>query len=298
MQRTKTSTYQSTAGRWIHEVGLLVKWRLTMTVVFSSVAAYAIAAGADIKLLPTLILAVGGFFVAGAANAINQVLERDYDKIMERTKERPVARNAMQVSEAVVIAGMMLLFGIIALALFNPLTAFLGTLSFIIYAFIYTPLKRYSTVAVAVGAIPGALPALIGCVAFQGEVTWLAIILFAIQFIWQFPHFWSIGWLSFDEYQKAGFKLVPSIDDKVDPSLGTNSMIYTFFLIPVCLLSYYLGVTDLVTTILVMVVSAWFSYRAYTFYKEFDRASARKLMFSSFGFLPLVLTIILIGSLV
>ena len=297
MQRTKATTYQAGLGYWIKEVGVLVKWRLTMTVVFSSVAAFAIAAGTDITVLPALILAIGGFLVAGAANAINQVLERDYDKIMDRTKDRPVANNSMQVSEAVVVAGLMLLFGIIALALFNPLTAFLGTLSFIIYSFIYTPLKRYSTIAVAVGAIPGALPALIGCVAFQGEVTWLAIILFAIQFIWQFPHFWSIGWLSFDEYQKAGFKLVPSISDEVDPSLGKNSLIYTFFLVPVCILAFYMGVMDLVTAALVMAVSGWYSFKAYRFYKEFDRASARKLMFSSFAFLPLVLIIILIGSL-
>ena len=158
MQRTKSKAYQWNLSSWLHEVGQLVKWRLTLTVVFSSVAAFAIAAGMDISFLSAAILGIGGFLVAGAANAINEILERDYDKIMARTKDRPVASNSMQVSEAVAIAGIMLLFGIIALALFNPLTAFLGTLSFIIYAFIYTPLKRYSTIAVAVGAIPGALP--------------------------------------------------------------------------------------------------------------------------------------------
>ncbi len=166
MSRVRENQISWSLGRWFSAVGVLVKWRLTLTVVFSSVMAFAIAAGSEISLLPSLILGVGGILITGAANAMNQILERDYDKLMERTKDRPVASNTMPISEAVVIAGLMLLFGVIALALFNPLTAFLGVLSFIIYAFIYTPLKRYSTAAVAVGAIPGALPTLIGCVAF------------------------------------------------------------------------------------------------------------------------------------
>jgi heme o synthase len=298
MSRTKTKQLSWGINRWISEVGVLVKWRLTMTVVFSSVVAFAIAAGTGISFLPAIILAVGGFLVAGSANAMNEILERDFDKLMDRTKDRPVARNSMAVSEAIVIAGVMLLVGVIMLAYFNPLTAFIGFVSFILYAFIYTPLKRYSTAAVAVGAIPGALPTLIGCVAFQGQVTWLAIILFLIQFIWQFPHFWAIGWLSFDQYKNAGFKLLPSTDGKIAPSLGLNSLFYSFLLIPVFGISLWLGVTDLVTTIAVMPVSAWFIYKSYLFYRDFDKESARKLMFSSFAFLPLVLCIILIGSLI
>ncbi|MDX1409767.1 MAG: protoheme IX farnesyltransferase, partial [Saprospiraceae bacterium] len=190
MARSTTYTSRRTVGQWVADVGILVKFRLTLLVVFSSVMAFAVAAGTITQWFPMLILAIGGFLVAGASNAINQILERDYDKLMERTAIRPVASGRMQVSEAIAIAGLMLLFGIVALALFNPLTAFLGTLSFIIYAFIYTPLKRYSTSAVAVGAIPGAMPALIGCVAFEGTVSWLALVLFGLQFLWQFPHFW------------------------------------------------------------------------------------------------------------
>ncbi len=298
MSETRTKQLTWSFGRWISEVGVLVKWRLTLTVVFSSVVAFAIAAGTGISFLPAVILAIGGFLVAASANAMNEILERDFDKLMERTKDRPVASNSMAVSEAIVIAGVMLFIGVIMLAYFNPLTAFIGFLSFILYAFIYTPLKRYSTAAVAVGAIPGALPTLIGCVAFEGEVTWLAIILFLIQFIWQFPHFWAIGWLSFDEYKNAGFKLLPSRDGKVDPTLGLNAMLYSLLLIPLCGISLWLGVTDLVTTIGVLLISVWFISKSYQFYKDFDRASARKLMFSSFAFLPLVLTIILIGTLI
>ena len=269
-----------------------------MTVVFSSVAAFAIAAGTSISFLPAVMLAIGGFLVAGSANAMNEILERDFDKLMERTRDRPLARNSMAVSEAIVIAGVMLLIGVIMLAYFNPLTAFIGFLSFILYAFIYTPLKRYSTAAVAVGAIPGALPVLIGCVAFEGQVTWLAIVLFLIQFIWQFPHFWAIGWLSFDQYKNAGFKLLPSTDGKVDPTLGLNSMLYSILLVPVCGISLWLGVTDLLTTLGVLMVCFWFISKSYLFYRDFDRVSARKLMFSSFAFLPLVLCIILIGTLI
>ena len=297
MSKTTSAQLVLNSRRWISDVGQLTKWRLTFTVVFSSVMSFAIAAGMNARILPMVLLSIGGFLVAGAANALNQVLERDYDKLMDRTAERPVASNRMAVSEGVVIAGLMLLFGIIILALFNPLTAFMGMLSVIIYAFIYTPLKRYSTFSVAVGAIPGALPAMIGVVAFTGEITWLAVVLFAIQFLWQFPHFWAIGMLGFDQYQKAGFKLVPSIDGEVDPTLGRSSLIYSLLLLPVCLAAMAAGVTGQVTTVLLLVVSIWYAYLSFGFYKKFDRAAARKLMFGSFLFLPLTLAIILIGGL-
>ncbi|MDX1478641.1 MAG: heme o synthase [Saprospiraceae bacterium] len=298
MARSTTYTARRSVGQWIADVATLVKFRLTLLVVFSSVMAFAVAAGTIAQWWGMLILAIGGFLVAGASNAINQILERDYDILMERTADRPVASGRMQVSEAIAIAGFMLLFGIVALALFNPLTAFLGTLSFILYAFIYTPLKRYSTIAVAVGAIPGAMPALIGCVAFEGTVTWLAIVLFCLQFLWQFPHFWSIGWLSFDQYRNAGFKLVPARNGEVDPALGKNTLLYGILLLPVCVMSYLVGTTGLIVTLLLAMASLWYTYNAYLFYKDFDRAAARRLMFSSFAYLPLILLIVLIGALV
>ena len=142
MSRTKTKQITGGVGRWINEVGVLVKWRLTMTVVFSSVMSFAIAAGSSITFSSALILALGGFLVAGAANAINEILERDYDKLMERTMDRPVASNRMAISEAVIIAGLMLFVGVLLLAYFNSLTAFIGILSFILYAFIYTPIVK------------------------------------------------------------------------------------------------------------------------------------------------------------
>lgn len=272
--------------------------RLTLMVVFSAIIGYAIASGGEIHFLPLLMLGVGGFCVAGAANAINQILEKDYDALMTRTAGRPVAAGRMQVSEAVVIAGLMVMTGVIILAMFNPLASFLGMLSFILYAFLYTPLKRYGTLSVAVGAIPGALPVVIGCVAYEGTISWLALVLFTIQFLWQFPHFWSIGFLSFDQYQKAGFKLVPaSADGGVHTSLGLHALIYALLLLPVCVLSLWIGVTGIITTVFIVLISLWYIYRSYQFWRIFDQAAARALMFTSFAYLPLVLLTILFGGL-
>ena len=174
----------------IRDYAQLIKMRLALTVVFSSVMAYLIGLGGSIEWLPLLILAAGGFLITGAANTLNQVLEREYDAQMKRTAGRPLAANRMTVSEAVLAAGMMSMLGIILLAFFNPWTAFLGTLALVLYAFVYTPMKRISPLAVAVGALPGALPTLIGVVAAQGSITQLGIALFFIQFLWQFPHVW------------------------------------------------------------------------------------------------------------
>lgn len=283
---------------WFGDVMELTKMRLTLMVVFSAVLGYVIAAGGSLHAVPVLILGIAGFCVAGAANAINQILEKDYDVLMTRTADRPVVTGRMAVSEALVIAGVLLIIGIVLLALFNPLAAFLGMLSFIVYAFLYTPMKRYGTLSVAVGAIPGALPVVIGSVAFEGTITWLAIVLFAIQFLWQFPHFWAIGFLSFDQYRKAGFKLVPSSENgEIHERLGWHTLCYALLLLPVCALSYWSGVTGLVTTLCMSLVSAWYIYRSYHFWKRFTQETARTLMFTSFAYLPLILLTILLGSL-
>jgi protoheme IX farnesyltransferase len=277
------------------DIQQLVKSRLTTLVVFSSVMSYFIAAGGDVKFLNMLLLAIGGYLVAGSANALNEILERDYDKLMERTANRPVAANRMNISEALVIAGIMCLFGVIILAFFNLLTAVLGILSLVIYAFIYTPLKRYSTMAVAVGAIPGALPAMIGCVAFDGHLTMLAFVLFGIQFLWQFPHFWAIGFLSYDQYQNAGFKLLPTTNGKIDRNLGLHSVVYGGLLIPLCLLSFSQGITGILLTGMIACISLVYMFFSYRFYRNFDKKAARQLMFASFFYLPLVLTIFALG---
>ena len=167
----------------VDDLYMLFKFRLSLMVVISAVLAYAIAAQGGFSYLTLSFLALGGFAITAAANGINQVLEKDFDVLMERTKNRPIPTGRMSISEAVLYAGMMALFGITILALFNPLSALLGTTALVSYAFVYTPMKRYSTMAVAVGAIPGALPVLIGFAAFEGSISALAMSLFMIQFL-------------------------------------------------------------------------------------------------------------------
>jgi len=271
------------------DYSMLVKMRLSLTVVFSSIMAFLIAAD-TISLTALLILAAGGFLVTGAANTLNQVLEKDYDRLMKRTAERPIAAGRMSVSEGVLAAGMMSLFGITFLAMFNPWTAFFGTFSLVLYAFVYTPMKRISPAAVLVGAVPGALPTLIGCVAAQGSLTTLALTLFVLQFLWQFPHFWSIGWLGFEDYSKAGYRIVPVQEDgQRDRVIGLQALVYAALLMPVSTVPYFLGVSGLVSAGIVLLLSVFYTVFSYRFYKKWDRKSALQLMFYSFFFIPTAL---------
>jgi len=286
--RTASVTFRD----WIQDFELLVKFRLSTFVVFSSLVAYGIAAGGDIRLIPFLVLAAGGFLITFASNILNEILEADYDRMMERTANRPLAAKRWTASSALVLAGVCSLVGIVLLALLNPLTSFLGTLSLVTYAFIYTPLKRYSPVAVLVGAIPGALPVMIGMIAHDGVITSAALFLFAIQFIWQFPHFWSIGFLSYDQYRIAGYKLLPEEDGQIDTRLGTQALVYTGLLFPVILVGFLMGLITIVGVVGLTLVSAFFMWKAWKFYQQFDKASARGLMFSSFIFLPLALMVL------
>lgn len=273
----------------LQDYKLLVKLRLSLTVVFSSVIAFLIAANGPVSWLAVAVLATGGFLVTGAANSLNQVLEKDYDRLMKRTADRPLAAGRMKISEAVLAAGLMSLFGISLLALFNPWTAFLGTLSLVAYAFLYTPVKRISPIAVVIGAVPGALPTMIGCVAAQGELSLLALSLFAIQFFWQFPHFWSIGYLGFADYQKAGYKLMPAKNGEPDPNIGFQAFLYTLFLLPVSGLPFFLGVSGVISLVVAMVLGVAYTWFAWRFFRRYDRKSALGLMFFSFGYIPLTL---------
>jgi len=268
---------------------MLTKLRLSLVVVFSSVLGYLIASGGAGNYIQMIMLAVGGFLVTAAANALNQVLEKDFDILMTRTSNRPIATGRMKSSEGVMFAGICCLIGITLLATFNPITALLGMISLITYAFVYTPLKRYSTLAVAVGAIPGALPVMIGATAFDGSITILAISLFVIQFLWQFPHFWSIGFVGQEDYRKAGYKLLPEQNGEIDRNLGMSAVIYAIMVLPVVLFIYYMSNASIYSTLIVTVLSVLYVALSYNFHKKFDRTSALKLMFFSFFYLPLVL---------
>lgn len=274
---------------WVQDFELLVKFRLSSFVVFSSGVAFIIAAGDDLRILPLLLLISGGYLITFAANILNEVLEADYDRMMERTANRPLAAKRWTTSSAILLAGLCSLIGIVFLALLNPLTSFLGTLSMVIYAFLYTPLKRYSTISVIVGAIPGALPVMIGMIAYDGVMSASALFLFAVQFVWQFPHFWSIGFLSYDQYRHAGYKLLPEENGEIDARLGLQTFIYSCLLIPVIAAGFLMHLISPWGALALMGVSFYFIRKAWMFHKRFDRASARALMFSSFIFLPLAL---------
>ena len=281
----------------MYDVGLLVKFKLSFLVVFTSSLAYIMVGGLQFGFHSLIIFATGGFMISGAANAMNQILEKDFDSQMDRTKNRPLASGRMATSVAVLIAGLLCVGGLLFLVYFNPLTAFLGALSLISYAFVYTPLKRYSPISVFVGAFPGALPVLVGCVAVDGTISTFALLLFAIQFFWQFPHFWAIGWLSFKDYKRAGFRIVPvESDGKIDSEIGLQSLIYTILIVPVVGMFFYFNMIGIVGLILLMGGTIYFIYKAWRFYKKPSDMSARSLMFASLYFLPIMFCVLLFNQ--
>lgn len=276
---------------------LLFKFRLSFFVVMSSMFAYMIVAPV-IALSGLGLLMLGGFLVTASANSINQILEREYDSLMVRTAGRPLAAGRMGVSATLMTAGFMLLFGFFILSAFNPLTGFLGMVAFISYAFIYTPLKRVTPFAVAIGAFPGALPVVIGVTAAVGEINTLAVAFFGIQFLWQFAHFWSIAWLADRDYKNAGFILLPSKSGKKDSSVGLQCFLYSVLLVPFSFLPWVLGYSALITVFLAGVIAVWYCWMAWKFFKQSDDQSARKLMFSSFVYLPMVLMVFLLDTII
>jgi heme o synthase len=283
----------------VKDIGILMKFKLSLTVVFSAVMAFMIAIDSTIVLNDLAILFLGGMLTSGGASALNQVLEHDFDTKMKRTENRPIASGRMSVSEGVLIAGIMSLVGVSLLALFNPLTAFLGMVSLISYAFIYTPLKRVSNIAVIVGAFPGAMPMVIGCTAAEGgQLTILGLTLFALQFVWQFPHFWAIGWLGDEDYKNAGFKLLPNKDGIKDQSIGLQSMLMSLVLIPISWIPFYIGVTGIVSATILSILAFILVIFSYRLYKYCDRKMALHQMLYSILYLPLALLVLYFDKIV
>ena len=209
----------------------LIKFRLSFLVTFSSVFGFLLSSN-YINYFSLFILIISGFFITGSSIINNQIIEKDSDKLMNRTKNRPLPTNKISSRNALFISLALCITGLILMVLFlNKLTALLSFFSLIIYTFLYTPLKKVGPIAVFVGAIPGALPPLIGWVASTNDISLEALIIFSIQFIWQFPHFWAIAWVSDDDYKRAGFKLLPN-NGKKNLSTAVNIMTYTMFLIP------------------------------------------------------------------
>jgi len=266
----------------------LLKPRLSMLVAFSCAFGYGLATRGSVDWFVLTVLTIAGFMLSGASVAINQVIEKDLDKLMERTKARPLPTNRLSVSEALVFAGLCGLVAFLLLGIYtNLFTVLLSLVSMLLYCFVYTPLKRVGPVAVFVGAFPGALPPLIGWIAATGEITHEAMIIFGIQFIWQFPHFWAIAWVADDDYKKAGFKLLPSGGGK-NLNTAIQIMIYTMFLIPLGLLPAKFGMTGIDSAIVATVCGVAFFAMTFSLMKTGSRQSALRIMFGSFLYLPIV----------
>ncbi|SUZ86681.1 uncharacterized protein METZ01_LOCUS39535 [marine metagenome] len=265
----------------------LIKFRLSFLVTFSAVFGFLLSSN-YINYFSLFILIISGFFITGSSIINNQIIEKDSDKLMNRTKNRPLPTNKISSRNALFISLALSITGLILMVLFlNKLTALLSFFSLIIYTFLYTPLKKVGPIAVFVGAIPGALPPLIGWAASTNDISLEALIIFSIQFIWQFPHFWAIAWVSDDDYKRAGFKLLPN-NGKKNLSTAVNIMTYTMFLIPLGLLPTIFGITGLVSGVVAVVCAILFLIQTLRLIKDYSKTSALRIMFGSFIYLPVV----------
>jgi len=281
----------------------LMKFTLSFTVVFTCVICYLIAPNIiGYNWLYIIILFTAGLMITGSANAINQAVEKDTDALMKRTAKRPVASGRMSMNEAYTFAFISGIGGIILMYIFfNPASALLSAFSIFLYAFIYTPLKKVSSVAVLVGAFPGALPCLIGWVAATGIISPIGVInvsgnsysngagwaLFGIQFLWQFPHFWAIAWLAYQDYARAGFKLLPSNEGPTRFS-AIQSVLYSVVMIPVGVLPYYFHITGIMSLWIVIGANLFLLFQCVRLLSELNATAARRVMFSSYIYLPVV----------
>ncbi len=272
------------------EVVALFKMRLTSLVVLSAVLGYAMGVPpGGFNLVHALLLALAGGLITGASNALNQVLEVEADGRMERTAGRPLVRQTLTLREAVWVASIAGIAGVLLLwSTFGRLTAVLGLLSLFMYVALYTPMKKFSPWAVFVGAFPGAFPPMMGYVAATGHFGLGPGLLFALQFIWQFPHFWSIAWVLHDDYAKAGYHLLPSRGGRDRYSAFLN-LLYTLFLIPVGMLPWLFGLTGQWGMVVTVLAGLWMLAQAIRLMVTLDVADARRLMFASFLYLPVVL---------
>ncbi|HRG81729.1 MAG TPA: heme o synthase [Chitinophagaceae bacterium] len=277
---------------------LLIKPSLSIMVVFSSIMSFALTKGSENYVnfwRMILLLFAGGMLVTGSANAINQVVEKDTDAQMKRTAKRPVASGRMSVTEGWIFSIITGAAGVFILGyFFNWLTGGLAAFSLFLYAFIYTPLKKVNSIAVLAGAVPGALPCLIGWAAGDNALTLGGWILFAFQFFWQFPHFWAIAWVAHRDYSSVGFKLLPA-EEGPTKFTALQTVLYSLLLVPVTLAPYYTGICSyndiagLISVGLVILANAFMIMRCMVLYKKMDVGSARKVMFGSYMYLPVVM---------
>lgn len=277
---------------------ILIKYRLSFSVVLSSVASYLLAF--EIFSLDTFILLIiGGFLIVGSSNGFNQIIERESDSLMSRTSNRPLSLGSMSILQAIIICSILGLIGLLLLYTINFRTAFFGFVSMIIYLAVYTPLKPITPLSVFFGAIPGAIPFMLGWVAATNKFSIETGILFMIQFFWQFPHFWAIGWVSYDDYEKAGFKMLPT--GKRDNTTAFLIVFYTIWMILVSTLPYFsftgkfsIGLPSL---LLILVAGIFMLIQALRLMKYKDNQNAIRLMYTSIFYLSFIQIIFVLDKL-
>ncbi len=275
----------------------ITKIRLSVSVVFSAIAGYLLGA-VEVDVYTLILLAFGGYFMVGASNAYNQIIERDLDALMDRTKNRPVPAGRMSVRTAFIIATVFTIAGIATLYVINPRTAMYGAISIFLYTCVYTPLKTKTPLAVFVGAIPGAIPFMLGWVAARNDFGIEPGTLFALQFFWQFPHFWAIGWFLFDDYKKGGFFMLPT--GKRDKGTAVQIIMYTIWTILISIIPVF-GVTgdlklSVVAAIIVFVLGLVMLYYAFELFKKRTAKAAKQLMLSSVSYITLLQIIYVIDK--
>ncbi|MBD0852445.1 heme o synthase [Maribacter arenosus] len=267
----------------------ITKVRLAVSVVFSSMAGYLLGAY-DISLLSLALLAFGGYCMVGASNVYNQIIERDLDALMNRTKNRPIPSGRMSVNMALTIAVILTILGVVSLYFLNPKTAMFGAISIFLYTSVYTPLKTMTPLSVFVGALPGAIPFMLGWVAATDEFGIEPGTLFMIQFFWQFPHFWALAWMLDEDYKKGGFKLLPT--GKKDKGTALQIIMYTIWMMVISVIPVF-GITgrlqlSILAAVIIFALGAVMLFFAFKLYEKRDNISARKLMLASVTYITLI----------
>lgn len=286
---TSTAKSSLSIANTVKDFKAVTKMGLSLSVVFSSLAGYLL--GADtVNFTVLILLAFGGYFMVGASNVFNQIIERDYDALMERTKDRPIPAGRMSVRTAFILASVLTILGIIILYSINPQTAMFGAVSIFLYTSAYTPLKTKTPLSVFVGAIPGAIPFMLGWVAATNDFGIEPGMLFMLQFFWQFPHFWAIGWFLHDDYQKAGFNMLPT--GKRDKGTAVQAILYSVWTIIVSIIPVF-GFTGklhltVVGAVIVFMVGLVMLYYAIQLFKKMTEKAARQLMLASVFYITII----------
>ena len=288
----KTAVHTAKSSTWslvFSDFKELTKARLAISVVFSSIAGYLLAP-VSFNISSLLLLAFGGYCMVGASNAYNQIIEKDLDALMNRTKNRPVASGRMSVNKALTIAIVLTILGVIALYYLNAKTAMFGAISIFLYTSVYTPLKTKTPLSVFVGAFPGAIPFMLGWVAATNEFGIEPGTLFMIQFFWQFPHFWALGWMLDEDYKKGGFKMLPT--GKKDTGTALQIIMYTIWMLVISVIPAF-GITgdlslSVPAAIVVFVMGLVMLFFAFRLYEKRDNPAARKLMLASVSYITLM----------